>query len=229
MVDMDQTVILACSSFRDYLSAAQKKMHTDLPVIWLDERLHRDPALMREAILSELERLPETVKTVLVCMGFCGGSWADVPARQRIVIPRADDCVSILLHTARRRGFDLKDPGHLYVKGPDPRAASFKEIFRRMTETADEEAKRAHHKRWRDSYCGIDVIRAGIYDCDAEDYLAPVREDARFLEAEMRTVEGSNLILEKPVSGRWDDCFCVFEPGTTVTRSAVERAPSAEA
>ena len=98
-----------------------------------------------------------------------------------------------------------------------------------MTETVDEDTKRAYHKRWRDSYCGIDVIRAGIYDRDAEDYLAPVREDARFLEAEMRTVEGSDLIPEKPVSGRWDDCFCVFEPGTTVTRSAVERAPSVEA
>lgn len=130
---MDQAVILACSSFRDYISSAQQKMGTHHPVVWLDEELHRDPKLMRQTVLNALDQLPETIETVLVSMGFCGGSWADIPARQRIVIPRADDCVSILLRTSERRGFNLKETGHLYVKGPDPKAASFKSIFQRMT------------------------------------------------------------------------------------------------
>ena len=219
---MNHTVILACSSFRDYIAAAQEKMHTDHPVIWLDEELHRDPKLMRQAITEALGHLPESVETVLVCMGFCGGSWADVPARQRIVMPRADDCVSILLHTVERRGFNLKEAGHLYVKGPDPKAASFKGIFARMTESVDKPTRRVYRRQWQESYRHIDVIRAGIYDCDSPDYLAPVREDARFLDAEMNTVPGSNVILEKLVSGRWDDCFCVIAPGGRVTREALE-------
>jgi len=112
---MEQTVILACSSFQNYISAAQQKMDTHHPVVWLDEKLHRHPKLMRQAILDALVRMPEMVETVLVCMGFWGGSWANNPARQRIVIPRADDCVSILLHTSDRRGFNLKETGHLYL------------------------------------------------------------------------------------------------------------------
>ena len=185
---MDQTVILACSSFRDYIAAAQEKMGTAYPVIWLDERLHRDPKLMRRAVLDALEDLPESVETVLVSMGFCGGSWADVPARQRLVMPRADDCVSILLHTKDRH----------------------------------ENVRRRYHRQWQESYSHIDVIHAGIYDCDSPDYLAPVREDALFLDAEVGMVPGSNTVLEKLLSGQWDDCFCVFEPGETVTRTALE-------
>ena len=219
---MDQTVILACSSFRDYIAAAQEKMGTAYPVIWLDERLHRDPKLMRRAVLDALEDLPESVETVLVSMGFCGGSWADVPARQRLVMPRADDCVSILLHTKDRHGFDLKEKGHLYVKCSDPKTASFKGIFERMTESVDENVRRRYHRQWQESYSHIDVIHAGIYDCDSPDYLAPVREDALFLDAEVGMVPGSNTVLEKLLSGQWDDCFCVFEPGETVTRTALE-------
>ena len=222
---MDQTVILACSSFRDYISAAQQKMGTHHPVVWLDEKLHRDPKLMRQAILDALGQLPETIETVLVSMGFCGGSWADIPARQRIVIPRADDCVSILLHTSDRHGFNLKETGHLYVKGPDPKAASFKSIFERMTVSVDEPTKRGYHRQWQDSYSHIDVIRTGIYDCDSPEYLAPVREDALFLDAEVGMVPGSNTILEKLVSGRWGDSFCVIEPGGRVTRDALENGP----
>ena len=224
---MDHTVILACSSFRDYIASAQKKMGTAYPVVWLDERLHRDPKLMRRAVLEALEDLPESVETVLVSMGFCGGSWADIPAHRRIVMPRADDCVSILLHTEERHGFDLKEKGHLYVKCPDPKVASFKGIFERMTESVDESDRRRYHRQWQDSYSHIDVIRTGIYDCDSPEYLAPVREDARFLDAQVGMVPGSNTVLEKLASGQWDDCFCVIEPGKTVTRSALE-GPAAQ-
>ncbi len=219
---MNHTVILACSSFRDYLAAAQEKMGTDLPVIWLDERLHRDPKLMRQAIVRALEGLPPEVDTVLVSMGFCGGSWADITARVRLVLPRADDCVSILLHRQDRHGFDLKERDHLYVKCADPSASSFEGIFRRMTEGVDEGQTAVYLQRWRDSYAGIDVIDTGVYDCSSDSYLAPVRSDARFLQAEVHTVPGSNLLLEKLVSGRWDEDFCIVPPGETVTKSRVE-------
>ena len=183
----------------------------------------------REAAVYTKRRydLPESVETVLVSMGFCGGSWADIPAHRRIVMPRADDCVSILLHTEERHGFDLKEKGHLYVKCPDPKVASFKGIFERMTESVDESDRRRYHRQWQDSYSHIDVIRTGIYDCDSPEYLAPVREDARFLDAQVGMVPGSNTVLEKLVSGQWDDCFCVIEPGETVTRSALE-GPTAQ-
>lgn len=50
-------------------------MGTDFPVIDLDRRLYMDPAKMRDRIVEVLENLPSDIITVLVSMGFCGGSW----------------------------------------------------------------------------------------------------------------------------------------------------------
>jgi len=213
--------VLACSSFRDYLTAAQKREGTSLPVFWLDERLHRDPGEMRQAILAALERMPREIDTVLVCMGFCGGSWDGVACGRRVVMPRADDCVSILLHTETRSGYNLKEPGHLYVKGPDPAAASFAGIFARMTEGVDPAQTRIYHERWKASYCSVDIIDTGLYDCRSKAYRRPVLADAAFLEAETATVPGSTELLEALVSGQWDERFRTFEPGETITEEAL--------
>jgi len=218
---LDRACLIACSSLRDPLAAAQRAMGTRLPVLWLDERLHRDPRLMREAILQTLETLPAQADTLLVCMGFCGGSWAEIKAPRRLVMPRADDCVSILLHTSERSGYNLKEPGHLYVKGPDPQRASFAGIFARMTAGAPPEQRRIWHERWKASYCSVDIIDTGLYDCRSKAYRRPVLADAAFLEAETATVPGSTKLLEALVSGQWDERFRTFEPGETITEEAL--------
>ena len=221
MENTAHAVVLACSSFRDYIREAQRREGTSLPVFWLDERLHRDPGEMRQAILAALERMPKEIDTVLVCMGFCGGSWDGVTCGRRIVMPRADDCVSILLHTETRSGYNLKESGHLYVKGPDPAAASFAGIFARMTEGVDPAQTRIYHERWKASYCSVDIIDTGVYDCRSAAYTRPVEADAAFLEAETGLVAGSNLLPEALVAGRWDGRFRVFSPGETITEEAL--------
>ena len=87
-----KTVILSCSSLKDYVEAAQRAVGTAFPVIYLNRVYHRDPQEMREHVLEELGRLPEDVGTVLVSMGFCGGSWEDVEVPCRVVLPRLNDC-----------------------------------------------------------------------------------------------------------------------------------------
>ena len=98
-MNKENTVIFACTSLLLHVEAAQKKMGTDFPVINLDRRLHMEPEKMREQISEGLKKLPEGIGTVLVGMGFCGGSWDQIRAKQRVVIPKVDDCITILLHT----------------------------------------------------------------------------------------------------------------------------------
>ena len=73
-----KTVILSCSSLKDYVEAAQRAVGTAFPVIYLNRVYHRDPQEMREHVLEELGRLPEDVGTVLVSMAFAvarGRTW----------------------------------------------------------------------------------------------------------------------------------------------------------
>ncbi len=212
---MSKTVILSCTSLKDYVELAQKKLNTDYPVIYLSRLYHRDPSEMREHVISALERLDPEVDTVLVSMGFCGGSWDKVKVPCRLVIPRIDDCISLLLQTTDEAVSDLKEPGHLYVKDKDPKKENFKSIFDHMAQDIDEETKKRYHEDWMRYYREIDIIETEINDPRRPEYAASVRADADWLQAEMAYVPGGTHLLEKLISGNWDEQFMVFEPGET--------------
>ncbi len=210
---MNKTVILSCTSLKDYVELTQKKLNTDYPVIYLSRLYHRDPEEMREHIISALEGLDPEVETVLVSMGFCGGSWDKVKVPCRLVIPRIDDCISLLLQTTDEAVSNLKKQGHLYVKDKDPDKENFKSIFDHMTQGIDEETKKRYHEDWMRYYREIDIIETEINDSRRPEYAAKVKADAEWLQAEMAYVPGSTHLLEKLISGHWDEQFMVFEPG----------------
>ena len=108
------TVILSCTTLLEYVRQAQKTCNTDFPVVELDRQYHTEPSKMREHILHTIAGLPIDVDTVLVAMGFCGGSWQDVSCSKMLVIPRVADCVALELTTPEYYAPDLKKPGHIY-------------------------------------------------------------------------------------------------------------------
>ena len=212
---MNKTVILSCTSLKDYVELAQKKLNTAYPVIYLSRIYHRDPEEMREHVISALEGLDPEVETVLVSMGFCGGSWDKVKVPCRVVIPRVDDCISLLLQTTDEPISNLKKQDHLYVKDKDPFKENFKSIFDHLTRDIDEETKKRYHEDWMRYYREIDIIETEINDSRRPEYAAVVKADADWLQAEMAYIPGGTLLLEKLISGNWDGQFMVFEPGET--------------
>lgn len=213
---MNRTVILGCSSLKDYIEQAQKKAGAEYPVIYLDRKYHRDPSEMRQHIITALSELPLEVDTVLVAMGFCGGSWKTVTAPCRIVLPKIDECVSLLLQQTDEVIRDLKKPGHLYVRGKDPGRESFRNIFEHMTKDVDEETKKQYHEDWKSYYHEIDIIDTGINDCRRPEYISTVKRDADWLDAELDFVSGGTYLLEKLFSGNWDEQFVILEAGETI-------------
>lgn len=216
------TAILACSSLTEYVEEAQKNAGTAYPVVYLNRLYHRDPEEMRAHILQALrERMPEGTGTVLVAMGYCGGSWEGVRAPFRMVLPRIDDCVSLLLKTEDSMQSDLKTPGHLYVRSKDPEEESFRRIFERLTRDIDAVTKERYHSDWKALYSSIDIMDTGINDCRRDDYAAAVQKDAEWLDAELRYVKGGTYLLEKMLRGELDEQFLVIEPGETVCKETM--------
>ena len=112
--------ILTCSSLDEYVRHAQDNMGTHYPIYAIDKKYHAEPKDMREQILQSLSCLAAKHDTLLVGMGFCGGSWDQVIAPCRIVIPRVDDCVTLLLQQGDGYCPNLKEMGHLYIYEKDP-------------------------------------------------------------------------------------------------------------
>lgn len=213
---MSKSVILGCSSLKDYIDEAQRKVNTNYPVFYLNRLYHRDPNEMREHIINTLTTMDKDVDTILVAMGHCGGSWDGVKAPCKLVIPKIDECVSLLLQNTDEVKSDLKEPGHLYVREKDPMKENFHAIFDKLTKNLDEETKKRYHEDWKKYYHEIDIIDTKINDCRRADYVRVVKEDADWLGAKLGFVEGGTYLLEKLFTGRWDEQFTILERGEQI-------------
>ncbi len=83
---------------------------------FMDYGLHRTPALMTPALQAEIDGLDEP-STILVGYGLCGNGLAGLKSGPHtLVIPRTDDCITLLLGSYRRykEEFDA-EPGTYYL------------------------------------------------------------------------------------------------------------------
>ncbi|MDO4555091.1 MAG: DUF1638 domain-containing protein [Lachnospiraceae bacterium] len=206
-------IIFACTQMELHLEAAQQKMHTNYPVVWLDRIYHRDPKEMRQVILDETEKVPSHIDTILVAMGFCGGSWENVPVKKRVVIPKVDDCITMLLHTNKRSAANLKEAGHFYLVQCEEGNYSLKGMKKKLCEDYGDENGKYVFDVWFESYLSADIIDTGVYDCRSSEYIQQAKENADLIHCPLCYVDGSNIVLEKLVAGQWDQQFIVAEPG----------------
>lgn len=213
----EHTVILSCSSLLLHVEAAQTKMHTRFPVVNLDRRVHAEPKRMRSSILETLEALPPSCETVLAAMGYCGGSWNHIPLSRRVVIPKVDDCITLLLHTDDTPHGNLKEAGHMYFRDCDTGAYSIESMKEEICRTYGMEFGTSIFGSWFQNYTNADIIDTGVYDCYSEEYVTEAQKNADLIRCSLGYVEGSNRILEKLVSGQWDAQFIVLESGQEMT------------
>ncbi len=96
------TAIIACKTIEDELRFAMERTGVDYPVVWLEQGLHNVPELLKTALQTALDGVG--ARRVLLAMGFCGNAirGVAVPAEE-LIIPRVDDCISLLLGSVQRR------------------------------------------------------------------------------------------------------------------------------
>lgn len=206
-------VILACSSLKLYIDAAQKKMKTDYPVVLVDRKYHSAPRKMRRKLIEAMSQLPPEIDTILVAMGFCGGSWNEVPLDKRVVIPRVDDCITLLLHTDDTWHPNLKQVGHFYLRDERTSFMLPETMKRNLCQRYGEKKGTRVFDVWFDSYTDVDIIHTDICDCHSEEYLSEARKNAKLIKSRLNHVKGSTILLEKLVAGKWDEQFLIAEPG----------------
>lgn len=207
--------ILTCSSLTEFVTEAQRRQKTHWYVVEVDRALHAEPEEMQRTVQSMLAQIPTEYDTILVAMGFCGGVWSQVLCDRRMVIPRVDDCVSLLLHTDDQSPPNCKEPGHLYLYETDP--TQFSALTLLHGEILDPSLKDLDpnwlRQMWFGNYHSMDIIDTGLNDCYSEEYVLAAQDQANEIGATLDFVPGSLGLLEKLVSGRWDHQFVVAEPG----------------
>ncbi len=213
-----KTYIITCGSLRKQVAAAQKKEGTDYPVIELDRRLHAEPVKMREALFDAMNQLPQDTDLVLISMGMCGGSLLGKAFPFRTVIPKVDDCISLQLHTDNRSGFNLKEEKHLYLTDMEDGCLSIEKIYADLIKRHGKRKGIETFTRWFDGYHHVDIVDSGLIDCHNREYQEAAKRNAAMIQAEVKYIDGSNIILEELVAGRWNEHFLVIDRGVLLEK-----------
>ena len=217
---MDSTCIVCCDSLLSHLEAAQVTMGTKYPIYTLDRALHSQPKNMRQSLQDVLNALPESITTVLIAMGYCGGSLDNICTRQQLVIPNLDDCITMLLTKTDAQEGNLKQRGHMYFRDSECGGVNVQRMLDNLRQEYGMERGTGIFGMWFADYTHADIIDTGVFDCYEESYVESIQKQADLIRCELDYVEGSNRILEKLVSGQWDEQFLIVPPGTVLTKSA---------
>ena len=96
-------VVLCCNTLEDELRLALDDTGLDYPVIWFEGGLHNHPERLRDHINDTLAGL-QGVGRVLMALGHCGGACAGLKNFDyELIIPKADDCLSLLMGSMDNR------------------------------------------------------------------------------------------------------------------------------
>ena len=175
---------------------------------------------MRQRLIDVLTALPESITTVLIAMGYCGGSLDNICARQQLVIPNLDDCITMLLTKTDAQEGNLKQRGHMYFRDSECGGVNVQQMLDNLCREYGMERGIGIFGMWFADYTHADIIDTGVFDCYEESYVESIQKQADLIRCQLDYVEGSNRILEKLVSGQWDEQFLIVPPGTVLTKSA---------
>lgn len=222
---MTNDAIVACDVFREELEALGVD---DSRITWLEMGLHDQPDRLRKEIsgaLLEVEKNPE-VENILMVYGLCGNGLLGVQAgRCPVVLPRAHDCISILLGGMEYHQAILKEtPGTYFyspgwirekrVPGPD-RDAYLKALYGERHGNDQEmiaDLIEADHEAFAHHECAAYVDWTD--NREAEDY---ARTCADCLGWNFRRLNGNPSLLRSLLEGPRDDHrFLTVPPGRII-------------
>ena len=211
-------ILIACSMMEDEIKAAMAQTGVEIPVVWMRRALHNSPKDMTGVIQGEIDKLQD-YDEILLAYGLCGrGTEGLVSARTRLVIPRFDDCINILLCSGKREKRALAEKGCIYLtRGWTIDGEGIAGQCRRLKREYDSSMYETIIDSIYGGYHSLSVIDTGCYDTGP--VIEYAREAAELINAGVKMTDGSARILKGLLSGDRDENYIVLEPGERLEHS----------
>ncbi len=92
-----KNVIISCNTLKNEVEFILERDRIESECIWLKEDLHLSPILLHKKIQQTIDSIVDADKIMLV-YGHCGGALNNIKANCKIVLPKCNDCIEIMLH-----------------------------------------------------------------------------------------------------------------------------------
>jgi hypothetical protein len=222
MIDQEKdTLLLICEALAPEVEAF---LPGNVEMRIVEFGLHLFPEKLNAHLRERLAEIDNEGcwQTVLLGFGLCSeGAVGLQSAHSRLVIPKTDDCIAILLGSVRAYDRELKnEPGTYYLTkgwiehGEDPLSV-FKRKHEWTKRYSDKKAQWVARELMK-NYTRLAMIDTGSYN--VENYMDYAREVADTFNLEFKLVDGSVDLLNRLVTGPWENDFLVLEPNEAITK-----------
>ncbi len=206
--------VIACQTVEAEL---RPLLPPDATYIVLEQGLHRTPDKLREELQKAIDGLD--VDEILLGYGLCGTGVAGLhSSRARLVVPRVDDCISLLLGSFERYREEFeREPGTYWFSQGwiDHSLDPYKE-YQRCVDKYGEETARWVANEMMKGYHRTALIDTGV--CPVPRLREYARQFADFFDLEYGEATGTDDLLRELLSPeRRVDRFVVVEPGQPIT------------
>lgn len=221
------TVALACETIIDEIKRAAEEINSQIPIRWIESGLHNSPEKLRSYLQNEIDSLESSdVDNILLLFGYCGNALLGLTSsRCRLVVPRVDDCISLLLGGNKvRNALSEKAMAYYLTRGWLRHNNNLWNEYHYCLGKYGPQRTEEIYRIMLGNYKNLNVIETGAYNLD--DILPQTEELAGALGLEHEIVGGSLQIIHKALLGKWDDDFAVIEAGGAVDLAALRLLPS---
>ncbi|MGE5617991.1 MAG: DUF1638 domain-containing protein [Sphingomonadaceae bacterium] len=183
----------------------------------LEQGLHRTPDLLRQALQRAIDAIE--ADEILLGYGLCGNGVVGLRSpRARLVVPRVDDCISLLLGSFERYREEFqREPGTYWFSygwiehSKDP----YKEYQRCLTQYDEETARWVAHEMMK-GYRRAVLIDTGV--CPLRRLRGYAKQFARFFGLDYEEMTGSSDLLRALTSPEQRGSqFVVVQPGEAIS------------
>ena len=213
-----ETVLIGCRTLERELREASRRTGVCCPCVWVESGLHNVPARLTDRLARELERLPAGVGRVLLGFGYCGGAAAGLTTGPyELILPRADDCITLMLGSYRRRLEMMREEGAYFLTQGwlDGERNIWEEFLYARRRYGEKQARRIFASMLS-HYSRLAVVDTGV--SDMEQLGQTTEMIARELGLRHQAVPGTLSLFERLLTGPWDDAhFLTAPPFTSIT------------
>ncbi len=243
--------VVGCGIFKNEIEFLNPGITSTLDFYWLPQRLHNKPLELRKLIQDEITKIDEkggSYDAIVLLYGICSkGIMGVLSKKYRIVIPRMQDCIGILLGSNEEyvKHFREKPGTYWFTRGwvetgfdPgrrskyegvfDPYKERYKEYRKKFTEEISKYLINEWDQRWIKNYTTLAFIDWGMKK--SEELKRRAEKSAKSMGLEFEILKGDQKLLLDLLNGEWDSekssrdelidaRFLVADPGCKIVPS----------
>jgi len=212
---MFQPKIIACENvIKEILSFLQEGMSYTI----VESGLHKNPEQLKVYLQEQIDEADGLFDPIILGFGQCSNAVIGLAAQKsRLVIPRVDDCIAMVLGSSSAYKELLKKvPGTYFLsRGWVESGMTLVEEFKEFRKKYGKDWADRIQKKMLNHYTRLVFVDTG--EADLEWCKEDSRKAALALNLNFEVVQGSKKLIHAMVNGPHDDQFIVAQTGHQIT------------